>query len=550
MNLSHYIMAHASSVRRFVLSSSIRRTGFNLPQPSTRFDRFSAPLKQWSPLRRVQSRQWGTFAAASGNGSVSESVKEFDYDLFAVGAGSGGVRAARQSAARGAKVAICELPYSYVSSDAAGGVGGTCVLRGCVPKKLMVYGSEYASEFSDSKGFGWNLDSVPEHNWNTLLENKRKELDRLNGVYKRLLEGSGVDLIEGRGSILDSHTVEVNGRQYTARYILIATGGRAQRLNVPGAEHTITSDEALELANRPNKIAIIGGGYIAVEFAGIFNSFGTETHLMYRADRPLRGFDEETRSFITEQYKEEGLVLHPGHTPNEIRKLESEKLELVAKNTSGEELTLSDLDHVFMATGRKPNTANLGLEQVGVEIDKKGAIRVNNLSQTTVPSIYAIGDVTDRIALTPVALMEAMALTKTLFDEQPTEPDHKNVASAVFSQPPLATVGFTEEEAIEEFGNVDIYTSAFRPLKNTISGNLGRAFMKLIVDVATDKVIGVHMVGPDCAEIMQGMGVAVKLGVTKAELDSVVGIHPTAAEEFVTMRSVTRQIRNKTAVAL
>lgn len=274
-------------------------------------------------------------------------------------------------------------------------------------------------------------------------------------------------------------------------------------MNIPGAEFTITSDEALELETCPKKIAIIGGGYIAVEFAGIFNSFGAETHLMYRADRPLRGFDEETRSFITEQYQEEGLLLHPGFTPSEIKKMKSGKFELIAKSSSGDEVTLSDLDHVFMATGRKPNTAGLGLEQVGVEIDKKSAIKVNEISQTTVPSIYAIGDVTDRIALTPVALMEAMALTKTLFDDQPTKPDHKNVASAVFSQPPLATVGFTEEEAVQEFVDVDIYTSAFRPLRNTISGNPGRAFMKLVVDVATDKVIGVHMVGPDCAEIMQ-----------------------------------------------
>ena len=328
----------------------------------------------------------------------------------------------------------------------------------------------------------------------------------------------------------------------------MATGGRAQKLKIPGAEYCITSDEALELQTCPKKIVIVGGGYIAVEFAGIFNSFGAETHLMYRADRPLRGFDEETRTFITEQFKEEGLLLHPGCKPQNIQQLSDGTYDISAVDGDGKTFTISNADQIMMATGRLPNTAGLGLETVGVQLDKKSAIQVDALSQSSVSSIYAVGDVTDRIALTPVALMEAMALTKTLFDEEPTEADHRNVASAVFSQPPLATVGFTEEEAIEAFGDVDIYTAAFRPLKNTVSGNDGRAFMKLVVDVASDRVIGVHMVGHDSAEIMQGMGVAVKMGVTKKQLDCVVGIHPTAAEEFVTMRSVTRQIRNKERV--
>lgn len=269
---------------------------------------------------------------------------------------------------------------------------------------------------------------------------------------------------------------------------------------------------------------------------------------MYRADRPLRGFDEEVRTFITNEYSQEGLNLHPGYRPNEIKKQGNGLFEISATDASEKTITLSDVDHVFMATGRKPNTAGLGLEAVGVELTNKGAIKVDEYSQTTVPNIYAVGDVTDRIALTPVALMEAMALTKTLFDNNPTSPDHENVASAVFSQPPLATVGLTEEAAIEKFGDIDIYTSSFRALRNTISGNPGKTFMKLIVDVASDRVIGMHMVGYDSAEIMQGMGVAVKMGVTKAQLDSVVGIHPTAAEEFVTMRSVSRKIRNKQLV--
>jgi len=333
-----------------------------------------------------------------------------------------------------------------------------------------------------------------------------------------------------------------------AKYIVVATGGRAQKLNIPGSEYTITSDEALELEELPKKIVIIGGGYIAVEFAGIFNSFGSEVHLMYRADRPLRGFDEEVRTFIAGQFAEEGLNLHPGYTPKEIKRSDNAKLDLIAESKSGDLMNISGADQIFMATGRKPNVAGLGLEATGVDLTDKGAIKVDSYSQTTVPSIYAVGDVTDRIALTPVALMEAMALSKTLFDGIPTEPNHKNVASAVFSQPPLATVGYTEEEAIEEFGDIDVYTSSFRPLRSTVSGNPGRTFTKLIVDVGSDRVVGVHMVGHDSAEIMQGMGVAVKMGVTKAELDSVVGIHPTAAEEFVTMRSVTRKIRSKELV--
>ncbi|CAD7698256.1 unnamed protein product [Ostreobium quekettii] len=407
----------------------------------------------------------------------------------------------------------------------------------------MVYASEFAEGFRDSAGFGWEVDGWPKHNWDMLLQNKRQELDRLNSVYSKLLDGSGVQFMEGRGTVVDPNTVEVNGTRYTTRHILISTGGRATKLDIPGAEHAIISDDALELDKLPKRIVIIGAGYIAVEFAGIFNSFGSDTHLVYRADRPLRGFDEEARNFITEQYEVEGVHLHANSTPVDIVKDSEGTFSVQLKDSNGDLSTIEQADTVFMATGRAPNTKNLGLAEAGVELSRKGAVVVDEYSQSTVPSIWAIGDVTDRIALTPVAIMEGMALAKTLFGDEKTKPDHLNVASAVFSQPPLATVGMTEDKAAQELGDVDIYTSVFRPLKNTISNNPGKSFMKLVVDAKTDRVVGVHMAGADCAEIMQGMAVAVKLGVTKRQLDSVVGIHPTAAEEFVTMRNVTRKIR-------
>ncbi|GMH32296.1 hypothetical protein BSKO_00130 [Bryopsis sp. KO-2023] len=528
---------------KFNLAARVLRTG------PIHQRRFSGPsLSPAAPRRTntcISGRRINQIRCASGNGA-----EEYDYDLLTIGAGSGGVRASRQSGDRGAKVAICELPYGYVSSESVGGVGGTCVLRGCVPKKMMVYGSEYAGEFKDSAGFGWLVDGMPKFNWKTLLENKRSELDRLHGVYKRLLDGTGVELLLGRGTLIDPHTVDVDGKRYTAKHILIATGGRPSRLPIPGAEHTITSDDALELEDCPKKIVILGAGYIAVEFAGIFTGYGADTHLVYRADRPLRGFDEEARTFIAEQYATKGMNLHPAQSPTEIIKEEDGTFTVKLKDGSGNESEIKGADKVMMATGRSPNTKGLGLEELGIETAKSGAIIVDEYSRTNVPSVWAIGDVTDRIQLTPVALMEGMALAKTIFDEEPTKPDHRNVASAVFSQPPLASVGLTEEQAIQEFGDVDVYTSSFRPLKNTVSGNEGRAFMKLIVDVATDKVVGMHMIGEDCAEIMQGMAVAVKLGATKAQLDTVVGIHPTAAEEFVTMRSVSRKVRNKEVVTV
>jgi len=467
--------------------------------------------------------------------------------LFTIGAGSGGVRGSRFASSYGAKVAVCELPFDYISSDEKGGVGGTCVLRGCVPKKLMVYASEYAEDFKDSAGFGWSLPGQPTHMWSHFLEAKRKELDRLNNAYKNTLKNAGVELIEGRGRIVGPHTVEVDGKPYTAKNILIAVGGKPHKLSIPGAEHCITSDEALELEECPKKVVVLGGGYIALEFAGIFKRFGSDVHVVYRADLPLRGFDEEVRKFSAEQYATTGLELHAGHNPVSVTKGDDGKLTCTIKDKDGKLTEIIGCDHVMMATGRAPKTDGLGLEEVGVKIGKKGEVVVDEYSCTSVPSIWAVGDVTDRINLTPVALMEGMAVAKTVVLNQPTKPDYWAVPSAVFSWPNIATVGLSEEQAVAKHPNLDIYTSSFRPMRNTISGSPVRTFMKLVVDADSDKVVGCHMVGEDSAEIMQGFAVAVKMGVTKTELDSVVGIHPSAAEELVTLRSVSRKVRKEAA---
>jgi len=479
--------------------------------------------------------------------TVNASGDSYDYDLFCIGAGSGGTRAARMAASTyGAKVAIAEMPYDPIASDEKGGAGGTCVLRGCVPKKLFVYCSEYSEAFKDAEGFGWQIPGKPTLDWGTFLEKKNSELKRLNGVYMRLLEGAGVEVHEGRGTVVDAHTVAVNGKTFTAKNILIATGGKAFKPDIEGAEHAIISDHALEITEVPESVAVIGGGYIGVEFAGIFANLGSQTHLVYRQPLPLRGFDEEVRNFAAEQYAlNPGMHIHASRNPKKIVKLPNGKLQLtLGCANSAEPDEVIEVDHVMMATGRKPNVANLGLEGAGVELDGRGAIKVDEYSRTTCPSIWAVCDVTGRRELTPVALMESMALLQTLFNDNPTKPDHTNIATAVFSHPQIGTVGMSEEQAIKEFKNVDVYTSSFRPMRNTISGSEGRTFMKLIVAADSLKVVGVHMVGPDSAEIMQGMGVAVKMGVTKTQLDSVVGIHPSSAEEFVTMRSPSRTIRD------
>eukprot|EP00963_Diacronema_lutheri_P008616 scaffold764_cov363-Pavlova_lutheri.AAC.4 len=493
------------------------------------------PLRKWRP-RALNT----TYASAKANVGAS-GTQEFDYDLITIGAGSGGVRAARMAAAKGARVAICEMPFAAKASDVDGGVGGTCVIRGCVPKKLLVFGSHFREDFEDAKGFGWELEGTPKHNWKTLMTAKRKELDRLNGVYHRLLDGSDVKLLEGRGKIAGPNSVDVDGKVYTTKNILVSTGGRAFVPPIPGSEHGIVSDDALELEELPKKICIIGGGYIGLEFACIFNSFGSEVHLFCRQEYPLRGFDEEIRHFILEQAVEKGINYHGKASIEKIEKLEDGRFAL--HTNEGEEVA----DKIMFATGRRPNTRNIGLETVGIKTDEKtGAVLVDEFSKTNVDNVWAIGDVTNRLNLTPVALMEGMAFVKTVFDNTPTKPDYDCVPSAVFSQPPLATVGLTEEKAIEKYGDVDIYSSTFKPMKHTLTGRTEKTFMKLIVDAASQKVVGVHMAGADVAEMMQGVGVAVKMGATKQEFDQCVGIHPTSAEEFVTMRTVTREIRAPT----
>ncbi|KAK9704917.1 hypothetical protein RND81_07G020000 [Saponaria officinalis] len=490
-----------------------------------------------SPTRhhpRRLRRSFTTVAAApTDNGA------HFDFDLFTIGAGSGGVRASRFASNFGANVAVCELPFSTISSDFNGGVGGTCVLRGCVPKKLLVYASKYAHEFEESHGFGWTYDTEPRHDWSTLIANKNAELQRLTGIYKNILKNANVQLIEGRGKIVDPHTVDVDGKLYSARNILISVGGRPFIPDIPGREFAIDSDAALDLPEKPKKIAIVGGGYIALEFAGIFNGLSSDVHVFIRQKQVLRGFDEEVREFVAKQMAVRGIEFHTEESPRAIVKSADGTLSL--KTSKG---TFDGFSHVMFATGRRPNTKNLGLEAVGVKMKDNGAIEVNEYSQTSVPSIWAVGDVTDRINLTPVALMEGAALAKTLFANEPTKPDYRAVPSAVFSQPPIGQVGVSEEEAIEKYGDIDVYTANFRPLKATLSGLPDRVFMKLLVCSKTNKVLGLHMCGEDAPEITQGFAVAIKAGLTKADFDATIGIHPTAAEEFVTMRTPARQIRN------
>nr|XP_023895746.1 glutathione reductase, chloroplastic [Quercus suber]XP_023895747.1 glutathione reductase, chloroplastic [Quercus suber] len=538
-----------------VMASSLTVTNtLSSPKLKTIYKKLSIPIptrlsscllfnpKTLSPLslslnlkHRTRHR---TFAARADSQNGAEPPSHYDFDLFTIGAGSGGVRASRFAANFGASVAVCELPFSAISSETTGGVGGTCVLRGCVPKKLMVYASHYSHEFEESHGFGWKYDVEPKHDWSTLMANKNAELQRLTGIYKNVLKNAGVTLIEGRGKIVDPHTIDVDGKLYSARHILISVGGRPFIPEIPGSEYVIDSDAALDLPSKPEKIAIVGGGYIALEFAGIFNGLTSEVHVFIRQKKVLRGFDEEIRDFVAEQMSLRGIEFHTEESPQAIIKSSDGSLSL--KTNKG---TAEGFSHVMFATGRRPNTKNLGLETVGVKMTKNGAIEVDEYSRTSVPSIWAVGDVTDRVNLTPVALMEGGALAKTLFQNEPTKPDYRAIPSAVFSQPPIGQVGLTEEQAIQEYGDVDIFMANFRPLKATLSGLPDRVLMKLVVCAKTNKVLGLHMCGEDSPEIVQGFAVAVKAGLTKADFDATVGIHPTAGEEFVTMRTPTRKIR-------
>ncbi|TWT13787.1 glutathione-disulfide reductase [Reyranella sp. CPCC 100927] len=444
----------------------------------------------------------------------------FDYDLFVIGAGSGGVRASRIAAGHGARVGICEDDL----------VGGTCVIRGCVPKKLLVYGSHVSEDIEDAAAYGWTI-AHPSFNWATLRDNVQKEVMRLNGVYKNLLKGAKVDLVVGRGRLMDAHTIAVGERTVTADKILLATGARPWRPDIEGADLAIVSDDAFHLQELPKRVVIVGGGYIAVEFAGIFNGLGADVTMVVRRERVLRGFDEECRQAVQDGMIAKGVAFRTGA---QITRLQRGGNAITATFADG---TSIDADVVMYATGRHPNTAGLGLEKVGVHLDKAGAVAVDEWSRTTVDNIYAVGDVTNRLNLTPVAILEGHCFADTVFGNRPRKPDHRDVPSAVFSQPQLATVGLGEEQARQVYGDVHVYDARFRPMKYTLSGREQRTFMKLVVDAASDRVVGVHMVGDDAAELIQGIAIAVKAGATKAIFDATVGIHPTAGEEFVTMRT-------------
>jgi len=446
-------------------------------------------------------------------------MPEFDFDLFVIGAGSGGVRASRVAAAHGARVAIAE------DRD----VGGTCVIRGCVPKKLFVYAAQFAEDFDDAAGYGWTV-GHRRFDWAALVAAKDREIARLNGVYKRLLANSGIELIEARATVVDPHAVRVGGRQVTARHILVATGAKPFRPPIPGAELGITSDEAFHLPRFPRRIVIEGGSYIAVEFAGIFRGLGAEVVLVYRGAPLLRGFDMDVRRHLTGELAKKGIDVR---LECEIASVEpGAEAPLAARFVDGATLAC---DAVMFATGRKPNTAGLGLDRLGVALDADGGVIVDEHSRSSIDSIHAVGDVTGRPQLTPVAIKDGAKLAATLFADKPSAVDHAAVPTAVFSQPPVATVGLTEEEARRRYADVRVHRSTFTPLKHTLSGRAERTLMKLVVDAATGRVVGAHMVGGDAPEIIQGVAIAVKLGATKAQFDATVGIHPTAAEEFVTM---------------
>ncbi|WP_336800263.1 glutathione-disulfide reductase [Kaistia sp. MMO-174] len=449
-------------------------------------------------------------------------MTQFDVDLFIIGAGSGGVRAGRIAAGHGASVMVAE-EYR---------VGGTCVIRGCVPKKLFVYASRFAEEFEDSVGFGWTPGEAT-FDWSRLVAAKDQEIDRLNGIYIRNLERSGAKLVQTRAEIVDPHTVRLVGedRLVTARYILVATGAAPFiEPDLPGRELAISSNEAFHLPRLPEKIVIVGGGFIAVEFAGIFNGLGVETTLIHRGDAVLRGFDADLRRTLREEMEKKGIRVLTGDVLTSIEKTAD---GLLARTRNGEALPAGE---VMIATGRIPNTRGLGLENAGVQLDGASAIVVDEFSQSNVPSIYAVGDVTNRVNLTPVAIREGHAFADTVFGSKRISVDHLGIPKAVFSQPEIGSVGLTEEEALAEFPAVDVYQTSFRPMKHTLSGRNEKTLMKLLVDADSDRVIGCHILGPDAGEIVQIVAITLKMRATKADFDSTMALHPTAAEELVTMR--------------
>ena len=445
----------------------------------------------------------------------------FDYDLFVIGAGSGGVRAGRIAARHGARVAVAE-EYR---------VGGTCVIRGCVPKKLLVYASKFAEEFEDAVGFGWTTEKVS-FDWATLIDNKDREIDRLNKAYIRNLEAAGAELILERAVVEDANTVRLaRGRKVTARYILVATGASPfVPRHLAGHELAITSNEAFQLERLPSRICIVGGGYIAVEFAGIFSGLGVETILIYRGGQILRGFDEDLRSHLSAEMMKKGIEIR---TNADVARIEA--------SGTGVRVSLKDgtgfgAGQVMFATGRIPNVSGLGLGTVGVAMTPHMAVKVDGYSQSSVDSIYAVGDVTNRVNLTPVAIREGQAFADTVFGGKKAAVDHSLIPTAVFSQPEIGTVGMTEAQARAGFASIDIYKTAYRPMKHTLSGRDERTLMKLVVDGETGRVLGCHICGPDAGEMAQLLGIAVRMGAKKSDFDATMAVHPTASEELVTMR--------------
>lgn len=457
-------------------------------------------------------------------------MSKFDYDLFVIGGGSGGVRAARIAATYGARVAITE-EYRY---------GGTCVIRGCVPKKLFVYASGYGYAIEEAAGYGWQCGQV-RFDWPTLRDNVQSEVSRLSGLYERNLDRAGATPMAGRAVLGDAHTVEIDGKRITAERILVATGGRPRSLGVPGCSMCITSNEVFQLDALPGHMTIVGGGYIGVEFAHIMAGLGVEVTLVHHRDKALRGFDEDLRTAVTEGLPKHGIAMAFEDEIVELTELaSSHPRRLHARLRSGGHI---DTDVVMSAIGRIPNTSDMGLEECGVTLGADGRIEVDDYSQTSVQNIYAVGDCTGRMALTPVAIREGQAVVDTVFGDKPTRVDYDNIPTAVFSQPPAATVGLTEQVALERYPRVDIYKADFRPMKHTVSGRPTRVMMKLVVETESQRVLGVHMVGMGAAEIIQCVAVAVRMGATKAEFDATVALHPTTAEELVLMRQKTTRER-------
>lgn len=448
----------------------------------------------------------------------------YDFDLFVIGGGSGGVRLARIAAGHGARVGVAEARFW----------GGTCVNVGCVPKKIMVNAAEYGAWAEDAAAFGWSIENHG-HDWAKLAAARDAEVTRLSGIYGKLLAGAGVTSFDARATFLDAHTLDVGGQRVTAERIVVATGGRITKLDIPGAELALVSDDLFTLKAMPKRVAVIGGGYIGLEFAGLLRGLGAEVDVFYRSELPLRGFDGDLRTAVVEAMRAQGIGMHAGVVPTRIARLEDDLLVSFGANF------VREVDAVFFCTGRAPNTEGLGLERAGVVTGKDGVIPVDDDHATNIAHIFAIGDVTDKLNLTPMATAVGHALADTLYGHNPRRASYENVPTAVFTSPPIGTVGLSEEDAAARHGPVDVYVARFTPMRHTISRREGRrSLMKLVVDQATQRILGAHMLGEDAAEIMQGIGIAVLMGATKQDFDRTIGIHPTAAEEFVTLRTRTR----------